>query len=381
MSYSDKIQALIQKHAVISQQYSIMLQKQEKSRDDDDLRIEIRTVAQDALSVVLELKHIYEDLCSVDNEKYAESLKKTVDQMNLWIKRLEKQGSSISGVPNTKFEEIAGLEDVKQTVRNYLFALKNPAVAKTYNISTNVGMLLYGPPGTGKTLIAKAIAHELGVRFFVITPSMIFGSYIGESEKNVRDIFTELRACKDGVVLLVDECESIFARRTGDSNRAAIGVANQLLQEMNGATDNPEGDKRVILGATNRPWLMDEAYLRYKRFSMQFYIGMPELEARKKVIDLGLAKLPYDSELKDEMVKVLDDTYTCADISGIIEQCAYLAMEEFQSNTQANGGNVKNTSIVNIGIRHFNKVMESFQKSVKPEDLVPYFQFRDERRG
>jgi len=135
------------------------------------------------------------------------------------------------------------------------------------------------------------------------------------------------------------------------------------------------------LGATNRPWLMDEAYLRYKRFSMQFYIGMPELEARKKVIDLGLAKLPYDSELKDEMVKVLDDTYTCADISGIIEQCAYLAMEEFQSNTQANGGNVKNTSIVNIGIRHFNKVMESFQKSVKPEDLVPYFQFRDERRG
>lgn len=380
MNWSEQLRALVEKHNEITKKYNALYQKLEKAKDDSDMRMELRMIAQEAISVLLNMKKIYEELCSADNEKYAGSLKQTVDQMNIWIKRLEKLGSPISGIPNTTFEEIAGLEDVKQTVRNYLFALQHPTIAKRYNISTNVGMLLYGPPGTGKTLIAKAIAHELGVRFFVITPSMIFGSYVGESERNVRDIFTELRGCKDGAVLLVDECESIFARREGESNRAAIGVANQLLQEMNGATDNPDGDKRVILGATNRPWLMDEAYLRYKRFSLQFYIGMPEAEAVEKVIKLGLAKLPHDAQLQTEMYRTLKDgTYTCADISGIIEQCAYLAMEEFHNNVKIKG-DVEQTEIVNLGIRHFRQVMSTFQKSVRPEDLVPYLAFRDERR-
>lgn len=380
MSIVDKRRELFEKHSEIAKKYNALYQKLEKAKDDSDLRMELRMIAQEAIGVLLEMKKIYEELCSVDNEKYKDSLKETVDQMNVWIKRLEKLGSPISGVPNTTFEDIAGLEDVKQTVRNYLFALKNPKIANAYKISTNVGMLLYGPPGTGKTLIAKAIAHELGVRFFVITPSMIFGSYVGESERNVRDIFTELRACKDGAVLLVDECESIFARREGDSNRAAIGVANQLLQEMNGATDNPDGDKRVILGATNRPWLMDEAYLRYKRFSLQFYIGMPEPEAIKKVITHNLSKLPHDKQLETYMIQTLDSTYTCADISGIIEQCAYLAMEEVNNNTKGLNREIGKEDIVNLGIRHFQQVMKGFQKSVREEDLLPYLAFRDERR-
>ena len=152
---------------------------------------------------------------------------------------------------------------------------------------------------------------------------------------------------------------------------------------MNGASDSPDGDKRVILGATNRPWLMDEAYLRFKRFSLQFYIGMPAPEAVKKVIELGLKKLPHDAQLKAEMLRVIDDTFTCADISGIIEQCSYLAMEEYHENYKAANGRLgeEDEDMVPIGIRHFRKVMDTFQKSVKPEDLEPYLEFRDARRA
>lgn len=377
------VAVLSEEHNKVLERYKDKEKQQEKTQDDGELRVEMRTLAQEGLGLALKIQKKLESICAIDdgkNKEYAEKLQRVKNAIDIWMKRLGKLGSSISGIPNTTFDDIAGLEEVKQTVKNYLFALQNPEIAKAYNISTNVGMLLYGPPGTGKTLIAKAIAHELGVRFFVITPSMIFGSYVGESEKNVRDVFTELRACKDGAVLLVDECESIFARRDGDSNRSAIGVANQLLQEMNGVSDSPDGDKRVILGATNRPWLMDEAYLRYKRFSLQFYIGMPDPKSIAKVIQLGLKKLPCDEQLQSEMLMTLDSTYTCADISGIIEQCAYLAMQEYHERVKETGAKVSVDNVVKVGVRHFAEVLKTFRKSVQPELLKDYEDFKESRK-
>ena len=348
----------------------------EKSKEDEGLRIEARKLAQRGLGLAISLKQRYTDLRE-EKAEYAEKVKEYDREIERWQKWLVRLGSPMNGIPSTTFDDVAGLEDVKETIRNYLFALKNPEVAKKYRVSTNVGILLYGPPGTGKTLVAKAIAHELGVRFFVITPSMIFGSYVGESEKNVRDIFAELRACEDGAVLLIDECESIFARRENNTNRAAIGVANQLLQEMNGVNDGGS-DRRVILGATNRPELMDEAYLRYKRFSLQFLIGMPNKEARQTVVDLNLKKLPHDEIVREELLRRLDESYTCADISGIIEQCAYRAMEEYREKCEKAEG--KSVPFVNINVKHLREVLKNFSKSVTPEMIRGYEEFRDARR-
>lgn len=348
----------------------------EKAEKDDALRIDARKLAQRCLGMALDLRHRYEEMMH-ENPAYSADVAAWQRQIERLQERLEKLGSTMSGIPSTTFDDIAGLEDVKDTIKNYLFAIKNPEVAKAYNINASVGMLMYGPPGTGKTLVAKAIAHELGVRFFVITPSTIFGSYVGESERNVRDIFAELRACEDGAVLLVDECESIFSRRSQDSNRAAIGVANQLLQEMNGANDS--GEKRVILGATNRPWDIDEAYLRYKRFSLQFYIGMPEQAARIKVIDDNLKRLPHDDELRSALITTLGDGYTCADISGVIEQCSYLALEEYRRNCDiADGASV---DYVRIGVKHLDQVMSGFSKSVSKSLLKDYESFREARKN
>lgn len=357
------------------------------SEKDEDALVHTRVDAQAGLHCAQNLKEKYEELLYTVEKgtSQAQEFQKNIDfyaeQMQKWTEWLQKLASPMSGLPTTTFDDIAGLEEVKETIKNYLFMLKRPDIAKTYHINTNLGILLYGPPGTGKTLIAEAIAHELGVRYFVITPSQIFGSYVGESEKNVRAIFAEMRACTDGSVLLIDECESIFARREGDSNRAAIGVANQLLQEMNGQGDS-EASKRVIIGATNRPELMDEAYLRFKRFSLQFYIGMPAPEAKEKVVRLNLANRPHDPAVMTELISRLqsDDCYTCADISGIIERCAYLALEDCRRRVESNGiTDVRPCDIVNINLDHLNKVYSTYPKSVTLDMLQGYEEFKERR--
>ncbi len=303
---------------------------------------------------------------------------KAIKSLSAWLK---KYGSPMEGIPSTTFDDIAGLDDVKSTIYDYLFMLKNPAVAKAYKIDTNIGILLYGPPGTGKTMIAEAIANALNVRYFVITPSQIFGSYVGESEQNVRDVFDEMSVCTDGAVLLIDECESIFARRDGNSNRSALGVANQLLQEMNGQGD--KASRRVIIGATNRPELMDEAYLRYKRFSLQFYIGMPNNKAKETMVNLKLKGRPYEESFKQALLLRMygDDLYTCADIAGIIEQCAFLALQECRKNAEQNRqiSYGENTPFVKMTPEHLDIVMAKYPRSVTQEMLDGYEEFRNRK--
>lgn len=376
----------------ISRKFNDEIKRYKTSKSEDDKK-RLRTLAQNGFSVALKLKTEYEKMAEVasgrDKEECLQRIKYFDKEMDRWLRWLQKLGSTISGIPDTTFDDIAGLEDVKETVRDYLFMLRNPEVASTYRINTNLGILLYGPPGTGKTLIAEAIAHELNVRYFVITPSQIFGSYVGESEQNVRDIFEELRACEEGSVLLIDECESIFARREGDSNRAALGVANQLLQEMNGQADSPNS-RRVILGATNRPELIDEAYLRYKRFSLQFYIGMPNEDAKRRVVELNIdgsgkkKPRPYEPSFKDELMLRLknDNMYTCADISGIIEQCAYMAMSECRTRLQSSGRDEFTESDVYVPMasRHLRSVLARYPRSVTQDMLDQYEAFRDSRR-
>ncbi|MCD8294062.1 MAG: ATP-binding protein [Clostridia bacterium] len=363
--------------------------KKNSTADDEDTPRKLRRMAQEMFTCANELRVGYDELIKKGQAK--EGSKDMADLVNKkerytneiyglteWLK---KYGSPMCGIPKTTFADVAGLEDVKSRIYDYLFMIKNPKVAEAYHIDTNIGILLYGPPGTGKTLIAEAIANALNVRYFVITPSDIFSAYVGESEKNIKNIFDEMSVCTDGAVLLIDECESIFARRTGEATRANLGVANQLLQEMNGQGDKFQ--KRVIIGATNRPELMDEAYLRYKRFSLQFYIGMPNNDAKERAVEINLKGRPYEESFKEALLLNLygDSLYTCADISGIIEQCAYLAMQECRKKNAENPSLHfgENEPFIKMTPAHLETVLATYPHSVTQGMLAEYEAFRDSR--
>lgn len=343
-------------------------------------KIDLRTRAQRLISLALKLKEDFRQSAENGHPEHKDYVEKFEEEVRLRELDLKEYGSAMRDIPKTTFEDVAGLEDVKSTINDYLFALLNPQIADRYNIDTNIGLLMYGPPGTGKSMVAEAIANRLGVRFFTISPSQIFGSYVGESERNVRDLFEELRACDNGAVVLIDECEAIFSKRSANSDRSAIGVANQLLQEMNGVKDSGVKRRRVMVGATNRPEMMDPAYLRYKRFSRHFYIGMPVNDAKTTVIQKKMHKLPHEKRVIDEMLSVFnadEKTYTVADISNIIEQCAYLAMSEYRRLKESN----PDATEVPITIHHFRTVMSTFAPSVTPEMLEEYFAFRDRMKN
>lgn len=271
--------------------------------------------------------------------KYEEYYKKASDAAS-------KYGSVIkSSKPEHTMDDIKGQDNVKALVSSFVFMAEHPDVLKHYGIKGGLGLLLYGPPGTGKTMFAEAIANKLNLPLFVVTPADIFKSYVGESEKAVKQIFDELEACPEGAILFVDECESIFSKRSSDTKDYKAAVTTELLQRINGF--GVDGSKRILVGATNRPDIIDSAYLRYKRFSHIVHVTPPDNDAIRAII---FSKLGDQIELsgitKDEVVEMAtrEETiikdgetiqckngyYSAADICGIIEEACRLALEEME---------------------------------------------------
>ena len=242
------------------------------------------------------------------------------------------KGSPVSGsgvrlahCPNVRMSDVAGMEDVKRQIRLRLIEpVRDAARARQYGIGVGGGMLLYGPPGTGKTFIAKAVAGELGLPFFTITAADVFGKYVGESERNIRRIFTEVRKHPLSVVF-IDELETLFPKRTNDVHETTRKVISILLQELDGIDSgkNPV----LLLGATNVPWLIDEAFMRPGRFDVRVFVGLPDYEARRQIFRAAFAKgsVPHVSGLTAYLASRTEN-YSGADINGVmarIRQTAY----------------------------------------------------------
>lgn len=254
-------------------------------------------------------------------------------------------GSVINrNIPSTTFDDVKGLENVKKLVKSFLFMACNPELVKYYKLEGGLGMLMYGAPGTGKTMFAEAIANAMNLPLFIVTPADIFKSYVGESEQAVKQIFSELDACQDGAILFVDECESIFSKRTQDTKDYKAAVTTELLQRINGF--GSDGSKRILIAATNRPDVIDPAYLRYKRFSHLIHITPPDITAKRAIIESKLKDIALDDITTEDILNMSENTatkdthlgtisyndafYSAADLCGIIEEAARLALEKIQ---------------------------------------------------
>ena len=183
-------------------------------------------------------------------------------------------------IPTLSFDDVVGLEDVK---RNIMMQVINPRryadLYQLFDKRTGGGILLYGPPGNGKTMIAKAIAHETCASFYLVRASELLSKWLGESERNLHDLFEHARS-QDKSVIFIDEVEALTAKRSNaESNAAYSLILAQLLTEIQGFEE--DNGNVMLIAATNKPWAIDSAFLRPGRFDEKIYVPLPDAVASR----------------------------------------------------------------------------------------------------
>merc|ERR1711966_356039 len=200
-------------------------------------------------------------------------------------------------VPNIKWDDIGGLEETKRNLQEMiLYPIDHPEKFEKFGMQPSRGVLFYGPPGCGKTLLAKAVASECSANFMGIKGPELLTMWFGESESNVREVFDKARQSAP-CVLFFDELDSIANQRgssAGDAGGAADRVLNQLLTEMDGMNSK----KTVfIIGATNRPDIIDTALMRPGRLDQLIYIPLPDDKSRISIFKANLRKSPIANDV------------------------------------------------------------------------------------
>jgi transitional endoplasmic reticulum ATPase len=203
-------------------------------------------------------------------------------------------------VSHVKWQNVGGLESAKTEVREAIeLPLKDRQKFEDLGIVPPRGILLYGPPGTGKTLIAKAVASESGANFIPVRGPQLLSKWVGESERAVREVFKKARQVAPSIIFF-DEIDALApARGTSSDSHVSDNVLNQILTEMDGLEDLKDV---VVMGATNRPDIVDPALLRAGRFDRLVYIGEPTLEDRKKIIGIHVRFMPLEGSALEEIV-------------------------------------------------------------------------------
>ncbi len=350
--------------------------KKDKSQLSNEEKRELALLYSKAASLAKKIADTVTD--SEETQKFKENYKRLMD-------KAESFGSARKNtIPTTTLEDVKGLDNVKALVESFLYMAQHQSILEAYNMKGGLGMLLFGAPGTGKTMIAEAIANRMQWPLFVVTPSDIFKSYVGESEAAVKQLFKELEACPEGAILFVDECESIFSKRTSDTKDYKSAVTNELLQRINGF--GVDGSKRILIGATNRPDQIDPAYLRYKRFSHLIHVTPPDTIAKKAIIESKLKKIPTEGVSVDDVllmtmrsstettsigdVEVADAYYSSADLCGALEEASRLAIEKLVA--------TKSEVVIPVTRDMFETAFNKIPPSISAKLLEAYDKFRED---
>jgi len=232
--------------------------------------------------------------------------------------------------PNTKFDDVAGVEEAKEEVQEIVDFLKFPARYVEIGAKIPKGVLLVGSPGTGKTLLAKAVAGEADVPFFSVSGSSFIEMFVGVGAARVRDLFEQAK--KDAPsIIFIDEIDAIGKSRAAGGmmggNDEREQTLNQLLAEMDGfGTDTPI----IILAATNRPEVLDQALLRPGRFDRQVLVDKPDFEGRVKILKVHVKNVKMDDDVELEEIARLTAGLAGADLANIINEGALLAGRKSQ---------------------------------------------------
>jgi transitional endoplasmic reticulum ATPase len=271
-------------------------------------------------------------------------------------------------VPEVHWEDIGGLEEVKQQLREAVeWPLKNPRLFAEMGVTPPKGILLFGPPGTGKTLLAKAAATESGANFIAVRGPEILSKWVGESEKAIREIFRKARQHAPAIIF-IDEIDAIApARGFGyDSSGVTYRIVNQLLAEMDGIVPL---SNVVVIAATNRPDILDPALLRPGRFDKLIYVPPPDRRARLEILRIHTRRVPLAEDVDLEVIADRTEGYSGADLEALVREAAMIALREEASRLD----DPKKIQAKPVAMDHFIKAMKVVRPSITP-DMVRFYE-------
>jgi len=269
--------------------------------------------------------------------------------------------------PTVHWDDIGGLHDVKQKLVEAIeWPLKFPDKFERLGIKPPKGILLYGPPGCGKTLLAKAVATEAEANFVTIKGPEVYSKWVGESEKAIREVFRKARQASPCIIFL-DEIETIVPRKDmlDDSSGVAHRVAAQLLSEMDGVEELRDV---VVLGATNRPDLMDPAVLRPGRFDRLIYVPPPDEAGRYETLKIYTRNMPLSEEVDLRKLAAMTEGYSGADLESLCREAALAALR-------------RDTNAKYVSWADFQEALKIVRPSITPAMLKEYERVAELLRG
>jgi transitional endoplasmic reticulum ATPase len=326
-----------------------------------------------ALAREAAMKSLRRYLPEIDLEKpiptdILEKMEVTADDFKNALKEVEPSSlrEVLIEIPTVTWDDVGGLEAVKQSLKEVVeLPLKNPEAFKRLGIKAPRGVLLYGPPGTGKTLLAKAVANESEANYISIKGPEILSKWVGESEKAIREIFKKAKQASPSIVFL-DEIDAITPRRGMSSDsHVTERIVNQLLTSIDGL-ESMEGV--VVLAATNRPDIVDNALLRAGRFDRLMLIPAPDLEARKSIFRIHTKGMPLDESVDLDELAQNTDGFVGADIESLCREAGILALRESMEAEK-------------VRMKHFEKALSKARPSVDEETIKFYEAMGEELEG
>ena len=259
--------------------------------------------------------------------------------------------------PNVKWDDIGGLDMVKQELKESVeWPLKYPERFKKMGIRPPKGIFLYGPPGCGKTLLAKAVAHESEANFISVKGPEILSKWVGESEKAVRKIFRKARQVSPSIIFF-DEIDSIASVRGMEvGSRVGERVVDQILTEMDGLE---ELSNVIVIGATNRPDIVDPSLLRPGRFDRKILVPAPDKKAKLEILKVHTKNMPLAEDVDLEYIAEKTENFSGADLEGLVREAAMIALRE-------------NKDAEKVTMAHFKKALEEMTPSINKETIKSY---------
>jgi len=255
--------------------------------------------------------------------------------------------------PQVRWDDVGGLDEAQMRLKEGVeLPLKDPDAFRRLGIRPAKGFLLYGPPGTGKTLLAKAVAREAEANFIATKSSDLLSKWYGESEQQIARLFARARQVAP-CVIFIDELDSLVPARGGGLGepQATERVVNTILAELDGLE---ELQSVVVIGATNRPNLIDPALLRPGRFDELVYVGVPDAPGRARILSIQTGKMPLASDVSLEDIAARTERYTGADLEDLVRRAGLVALRQSLETRE-------------VTMAHFEEALTESRATVTPE--------------